>query len=198
MLLDRPPVWLSQLTPVESEESKQERRRRRGYLACDLLLAKLYKNHPDHAMAALKGIKPNVVDLEPPAIPEPPPEPVKSAEIVPLPVDPAAPVETMADVVGPIPSMQTIMRIVCAFYQVTPVDICSERRTIDVARPRQIAMYLGRICTTNSLRTIGRIIGHRDHSTTAHAIRRIVDMAAADKRLADEIELLKRHIKSAA
>src|SRR5216684_7370107 len=53
--------------PTEAELAIKERSR--AQLACDLLLARLYRYHPDHAMAHLKGIKPRVVDLEPPAGP---------------------------------------------------------------------------------------------------------------------------------
>src|SRR3954465_12787440 len=45
-------------------------RRARARIACDLLLARLYKYHPDHALAHLKGIEPHVADLEVPIAPE--------------------------------------------------------------------------------------------------------------------------------
>src|SRR5882757_7113908 len=51
--------------PTEADLAIKDRAR--AQLACDLLLARLYRYHPDHAMAHLKGIKPRVVDLEPPA-----------------------------------------------------------------------------------------------------------------------------------
>jgi len=189
MLMEQAPRWLTQLTPVESEESKHERRKRRAYLACDLLLAKLYKNHPDHAMAALMGVKPNVIDLEPP----PAPEPLPTAEIIPLPVN-----SMMEEMIGRCPTVPMIMNAVCEFYRVHPLDVCSSRRTMDVLIPRQIVMYLAKILTTNALTTIGHILGKRDHTTVLHAVRKTEKAVMAGGRLADEIEVLKLHIKAAA
>lgn len=181
------------LTATESDETKQKRIQHRAYLACDLLLARLFIHHPDHAIAALKGIKPNVVDSEPAVEPDPPPPAViePSAEIIPIPT------ETMADMIGKCPSMATIVGIVCRFYDVKPIDICSDRRTLDVAMPRQIVMYLARKLTTNSLRVIGRILGNRDHSTVAHASAKISNAIKTGGRVADEIEVIQLHISAA-
>lgn len=188
MLLEQEPRWLTQLTPVESEESKHERRKRRAYLACDLLLAKLFKSHPDHAIAALKGIEPRVIDLEPPP---PPVEKPPTAEIIPIPT------ETMADLIGECPRMRTILDIVCKFYDVTPVDVCSDRRTLRIIKPRHVVMYFARKLTTNSTTAVGRILGGRDHSTVIHGARNIEAGMKRDERLADEIEVLSLHIKAA-
>ncbi|KAF0124227.1 MAG: dnaA, partial [Methylocystaceae bacterium] len=61
-----------------------------------------------------------------------------------------------------------------------------------VVRPRQIAMYLSKVLTLRSLPEIGRRFGGRDHTTVLHAVRKIEELAAKDKGLAEVIELLKR------
>ena len=57
-------------------------RRARARIACDLLLARLYKYHPDHALAHLKGIEPHVFDVDVPMAPDirPAQEDEKTAE----------------------------------------------------------------------------------------------------------------------
>ena len=61
-----------------------------------------------------------------------------------------------------------------------------------MVRPRQIAMYLAKSLTPRSLPEIGRRFGNRDHTTVLHAVRKIEEMAGADRAFADEIEMLKR------
>ena len=49
----------------------------------------------------------------------------------------------------------------------------SARRSRSLARPRQIAMYLAKQHTTNSLPDIGRKFSNRDHTTVIHAIKKL-------------------------
>lgn len=69
----------------------------------------------------------------------------------------------------PVPSIHYIKRVVAKEYNVSICDLESERRTIDVVRPRQIASYLSATMTHRSLPAIGRALGDRDHSTILHA-----------------------------
>ena len=71
-------------------------------------------------------------------------------------------------------------------------DLLSSRRTANVVRPRQVAMYLAKTLTLRSLPEIGRRFGGRDHTTVLHAVRKIETLAGNDSALADEIETLKR------
>ena len=71
-------------------------------------------------------------------------------------------------------------------------EILSARRTANVVRPRQIAMYLAKILTLRSLPEIGRRFGGRDHTTVLHAVRKIEELVSKDHNLAEVIELLKR------
>jgi chromosomal replication initiator protein len=77
-------------------------------------------------------------------------------------------------------------------YTVSRADLRSSRRTANVVRPRQIAMYLAKTLTLRSLPEIGRRFGGRDHTTVLHAVRKIETLASSDTGLAEEIELLKR------
>jgi chromosomal replication initiator protein len=88
--------------------------------------------------------------------------------------------------------IEDIQRIVAKHYQVSRADVLSSRRTQNVVRPRQVAMYLSKILTLRSLPEIGRRFGGRDHTTVLHAVRKIDDLIKTDKTLHDEVELLKR------
>ena len=88
--------------------------------------------------------------------------------------------------------IEDIQRIVARQYNVSRADLPSSRRTANVVRPRQIAMYLAKALTLRSLPEIGRRFGGRDHTTVLHAVRKIETLASNDSALAEEIELLKR------
>ncbi|GAC1339013.1 MAG: chromosomal replication initiator protein DnaA [Beijerinckiaceae bacterium] len=88
--------------------------------------------------------------------------------------------------------IEDIQKLVASHYNVSRADILSSRRTANVVRPRQIAMYLAKTLTLRSLPEIGRRFGGRDHTTVLHAVRKIEDLAGRDGMLLDEIDLLKR------
>jgi hypothetical protein len=75
-------------------------------------------------------------------------------------------------------SIRRIQKTVAAFYNVGLLDLRSHRRTMPVTFYRQIAMYLAKELTTNSLPAIGRQFGGRDHTTVLHAWRKIEPMRA--------------------
>ncbi len=85
-----------------------------------------------------------------------------------------------------------IQKLVASHYNISRADILSSRRTANVVRPRQIAMYLSKVLTLRSLPEIGRRFGGRDHTTVLHAVRKIEELVSKDKSLAEVIELLKR------
>ena len=88
--------------------------------------------------------------------------------------------------------IEDIQRAVARQYNVSRSDLLSSRRTANVVRPRQIAMYLAKTLTLRSLPEIGRRFGGRDHTTVLHAVRKIEGLVDNDNGLAEEIELLKR------
>jgi len=91
--------------------------------------------------------------------------------------------------------IEEIQRIVARQYNVSRADLLSSRRTANVVRPRQVAMYLAKTLTLRSLPEIGRRFGGRDHTTVLHAVRKIENLVGNDAALADEIELLKRQLQ---
>ena len=91
--------------------------------------------------------------------------------------------------------IEDIQRIVARQYNVSRADLLSSRRTANVVRPRQVAMYLAKTLTLRSLPEIGRRFGGRDHTTVLHAVRKIEGLVGNDAMLADEIEILKRQLQ---
>ena len=88
--------------------------------------------------------------------------------------------------------IEDIQKLVATHYNVSRADILSSRRTANVVRPRQIAMYLSKVLTLRSLPEIGRRFGGRDHTTVLHAVRKIEGLTGSDRTLSEEVELLKR------
>src|SRR3954466_5627757 len=88
--------------------------------------------------------------------------------------------------------IEDIQRVVARQYNVSRADLLSSRRTANVVRPRQIAMYLAKTLTLRSLPEIGRRFGGRDHTPGLHAVRKIEGLVGNDGALAEELELLKR------
>jgi chromosomal replication initiator protein len=91
--------------------------------------------------------------------------------------------------------IEDIQRVVARQYNVSRADLLSSRRTANVVRPRQVAMYLAKTLTLRSLPEIGRRFGGRDHTTVLHAVRKIESLVNTDTALAEEIELLKRQLQ---
>jgi chromosomal replication initiator protein len=91
--------------------------------------------------------------------------------------------------------IEDIQRVVARQYNVSRADLLSSRRTANVVRPRQVAMYLAKVLTLRSLPEIGRRFGGRDHTTVLHAVRKIENLTGNDSAFAEEIESLKRQLQ---
>ncbi len=103
--------------------------------------------------------------------------------------------ETLADLLRAHEKKLTIdeiQRKVADYYALKMTDLLSARRAREVARPRQVAMYLAKKLTPRSLPEIGRRFGGRDHTTVMHAVKRIEDLRAADSELNNDVVHLTR------
>jgi len=91
--------------------------------------------------------------------------------------------------------IEDIQRVVARQYNVSRSDLLSSRRTANVVRPRQVAMYLAKQLTTRSLPEIGRKFGGRDHTTVMHAVRKIEELRAVDSGFSEDVDLLRRMLE---
>ena len=80
-----------------------------------------------------------------------------------------------------------------AHFNVKVADLRGVRRQREIARPRQIAMYLSKTLTTRSLPDIGRVFD-RDHTTVMHAVKTVESLLKTDKNLAEDIRIITRSL----
>jgi len=85
---------------------------------------------------------------------------------------------------------RTIERV-ATYHGLTVADLTGRRRTADVARARQIAMYLLRAENALSLPAIGDHLGGRDHSTVSHGVEKITNDMQSDEMLRQIITKLR-------
>jgi chromosomal replication initiator protein len=93
-------------------------------------------------------------------------------------------------------TIDEIQKKVAEHFNVRVADMHSARRARQVARPRQVAMYLAKQLTPRSLPEIGRKFGGRDHTTVIHAVRKIEELSAYDAAFKEDVELLRRLLQS--
>jgi chromosomal replication initiator protein len=93
-------------------------------------------------------------------------------------------------------TIDEIQKAVAEHFTIKMAEMTSSRRARIVARPRQVAMYLAKQLTSRSLPEIGRKFGGRDHTTVMHAVRKIEELIAGDRALAEDVELLRRMLQS--
>ena len=80
-------------------------------------------------------------------------------------------------------TIDIIQDVVSSYFNLRVEDLKSQRRTRNIAHPRQIAMYLSRKLTDMSLPKIGEEFGGRDHTTVIHAYEKISENLKTDDSL---------------
>ena len=91
--------------------------------------------------------------------------------------------------------IEKIQEEVGKFYGVSVKEMKGTRRVQNIVLARQVAMYLARELTDNSLPKIGKEFGGKDHTTVIHAHSKIKSMIETDDNLRIEIETIKKKIK---
>ena len=84
-------------------------------------------------------------------------------------------------------NVESIQNVVAAHFNLNIQEMLSPRRSRSLARPRQIAMYLAKQHTTNSLPEIGRKFSNRDHTTVIHAVKKITELIDKDNEIKQNI-----------
>ncbi len=93
-------------------------------------------------------------------------------------------------------TIQEIQKRVSEHWNIRVAEMSSARRSRNIARPRQVAMYLAKQLTSKSLPDIGRHFGDRDHTTVMHAVSRVTALISTDVSFAEDVELLRRMLES--
>ena len=89
-----------------------------------------------------------------------------------------------------------IQNIVAKYYNLNQNDFKIQRKTSDIAFPRQIAMYLSKQLTGASLKEIGKEFGGKDHSTVIYAIKKIEDTMEVDPNTKIIVDNIRKMILS--
>jgi chromosomal replication initiator protein len=89
-------------------------------------------------------------------------------------------------------TIDVIQHRVAEFYALKTADLLGKRRPANIAMARQIAMYLSRALTTQSLVDIGLAFGGRDHGTVIHACKSVENMMEQDEVIRRNVEHLRK------
>jgi chromosomal replication initiator protein len=92
-------------------------------------------------------------------------------------------------------TIESITKIVCEYLNIAENKLREKTRKKEVVLARQLAMYLSKELTKNSLKTIGLHFGGRDHSTVIHACNSIDESRLKDKSLKDLIDNLRNQVE---
>jgi chromosomal replication initiator protein len=92
------------------------------------------------------------------------------------------------------PNIAKIQKTVAEFYGVKLIDLSSNNRSRAISRPRQIAMYLAKNLTTESLPKIGAAFGGKNHATVIHSVKLVQGLMDDDMNLAQEVKMLEEKI----
>lgn len=91
-------------------------------------------------------------------------------------------------------TVEEIQKKVSEHYNIKMSDMSSDKRTRQIARPRQIAMYLSKELTSKSLVEIGKKFGGKDHTTVMHALKTVEKLKSTDPEIKEDIRILSKII----
>ncbi len=91
-------------------------------------------------------------------------------------------------------NIEVIQKKVAEHYDIRLADMTSKRRPENIAFPRQVAMFLSRQMTENSLSSIGDAFGGRDHGTVLHACRLVKDRMEVDANVRQVVSYLEKQL----
>ena len=91
-------------------------------------------------------------------------------------------------------NVESIQNLVASHFNLNIQELLSPRRSRSLARPRQIAMYLAKQLTTNSLPDIGRKFSNRDHTTVIHAVKKIDQLIKNDNEIKQNVDEIKKKL----
>lgn len=106
--------------------------------------------------------------------------------------------ESLKDLIGAVNrqiTVENIQKTVADYFKIKVADLFSKKRTRQIARPRQVAMWLAKNLTSQSYPSIGDAFGGRDHTTVLHAVRTIETLRAKDNELNHDVHVLLQVLK---
>jgi chromosomal replication initiator protein len=95
-------------------------------------------------------------------------------------------------------TIDTIQKMVCDFFDLPYDRLLQKTRKREIVQARQITMYLAKIFTKNSLKTIGEHFGGRDHTTVIHSCQTVKDLMDTDNMFRESVMELQQKVQLAA
>jgi chromosomal replication initiator protein len=93
------------------------------------------------------------------------------------------------------PQIGEVQQTVCSYFNISKKELSSKTRAIKIARPRQVAMYLAKKHTNESLPSISTIFGKKSHSTVSNACDKIEKLQKSDEKLKADIKNIEEILK---
>ena len=110
--------------------------------------------------------------------------------------------QALKDIISPdekkVITPEYVISMVAEHFDVSVSDLLGNKRNAKIVVPRQVAMYLCREIISTPLKSIGKSLGNRDHTTIMHGIEKIEKEIANDENLKNTIETLKKKINPQA
>ena len=95
-------------------------------------------------------------------------------------------------------SIELIQQAVSDYFSLKEDLIRAKTRKKEIVEARQISMYLSKILTNSSLKTIGLHFGGRDHTTVIHAFQTIERRMTSEPKLREIVQEIKEKIEMEA
>jgi len=91
--------------------------------------------------------------------------------------------------------IEQVQQLVCNHYNISLEDLKSKKRMANISVPRQIGMYICRVCLKESLPKIGLEFGGKDHTTVMHSVKKIKKEIKNNSDLENQINKIIKEIK---
>lgn len=105
-------------------------------------------------------------------------------------------ISRIVNITPKVTTVEKIRDIVCDYFSLSVDAISTKSRKREVVQARQIAMFLSKQHTKNSLASIGELIGQRDHATVLHACKIVNDLIDTDKNFRLSVKEIEQRIKA--
>ena len=114
------------------------------------------------------------------------------------PIDIPLAAEALKDMISPddtrAVSPELIMDVVSEHFNVPVAELKGKKRNAEIVLPRQIVMYLCRKMTDTPLKTIGLILGGKDHASVSHGVKKIEHDVKTDEALNNTVNIIKKKL----
>ena len=114
------------------------------------------------------------------------------------PIDIPLAAEALKDMISPNNTREItpelIIEVVSDHFNVPAAELKGKKRNAEIVLPRQIVMYLCRKMTDTPLKTIGLILGGKDHASVSHGVKKIEHDVKTDEALNNIVNIIKKKL----